>query len=98
MASLTGLIQHIVQQVIQASKLCDVCYGTVKSTEPLEVELEQTMLDLPEECLILTDSVKRRVENAGDAEIVVQHNLKKGDKVAMIRAAGGQQFLIISVV
>ena len=82
MASLTGLIQHIVQQVIQASKLCDVCYGTVKKTNPLQIELEQTMLDLPSECLIQTTAVKGQ--------------LSKDDKVVMIRAAGGQQFVILS--
>lgn len=84
MASLVGLIQHIAQQVIQASKLCDVCYGTVKKANPLEIELEQTMLDLPTECLVQTSAVKGQ--------------LGKDDKVVMIRAAGGQQFVVLSKV
>lgn len=84
MASLVGLIQRIVQDVIQASKLCDICYGTVKAKDPLEVEIEQTMLDLPSECLVRTSTVKGQME--------------VGDKVVMIRAAGGQQFVILSKV
>lgn len=82
--SITAVIQKIVQECIEASKLCNIAYGTVQSTNPLEIELEQTMLALPADVLVLTDTV------TGD------NALEKGDKVTMIRAAGGQQYVILS--
>ena len=82
--SLTGEIQRIVQECVEALKVCNIAYGTVQSTNPLEVELEQTMMALPEEVLVLTDTV------TGD------NALSKGDKVIMIRATGGQQYVILS--
>lgn len=83
-ASIVSEIQRIVKSCIESLKVCNIAYGTVQNTDPLEVELEQTMLDLPEDCLVLTDTVK------GD------NALKKGDKVIMIRATGGQQYVILS--
>ena len=83
-ASIVSEIQRIVKSCIESQKVCNIAYGTVQGTDPLEVELEQTMLDLPEECLVLTDTV------TGD------NALEKGDKVIMIRATGGQQYVILS--
>lgn len=82
--SIVSEIQKIVKSCVESLKVCNIAYGTVQDTNPLEVELEQTMLDLPEECLVLTDTV------AGD------NALEKGDKVIMIRATGGQQYVILS--
>lgn len=82
--SIVSEIQKIVKSCVESLKVCNIAYGTVQGTNPLEVELEQTMLDLPEECLVLTDTV------TGD------NALEKGDKVIMIRATGGQQYVILS--
>ena len=92
----------IIQNVIKGMKLADVSYGKVRRENPLEIELEQTMLPISGEALVLTDSVKKRIEyvdNREDGSIVeVQHNLKAGDRVVMMRAAGGQTYVVLSKV
>lgn len=89
-------IQKLVLGVINAQKLTTVVYGTVLSTNPLEVQIDQK-LTLREEHLKLTRAVMdHEVEmsvNGGTKQIYKVYNgLKQGDKV---RVHGGQQFLII---
>lgn len=92
-------IQKLVLGVINAQKLTTVVYGTVLSTNPLEVQIDQK-LTLREEHLKLTRAVMdHEVEmsvNGGTKQIYKVYNgLKQGDKVTMFRVHGGQQFLII---
>lgn len=92
-------IQKLVLGVINAQKLTTVVYGTVLSTNPLEVQIDQK-LTLREEHLKLTRTVMdHEVEmsvNGGTKQIYKVYNgLKQGDKVTMFRVHGGQQFLII---
>lgn len=98
--SLTQQIKLIVQNTVEGMKLADVVFGTVKKISPLEIELQQTMLSLRTGNLILTDSVKKRTEYLEDdmtrEKVEVQHDLKIGDKVIMMRAAGGQQYVVLS--
>lgn len=97
---LTQEIQLIVQNVVKGMKLADVSYGKVTKESPLEIELEQTMLPLRGGNLVLTDSVKKRIENVDNREdgsiVEVQHDLKVGDRVVMLRAAGGQTYVVLS--
>lgn len=100
--TLAQRIQLIVQNTVRGMKLADVSFGTVSKIAPLEVELEQTMLPLSAENLILTDSVKKRTEHIADdvkrETVEVQHDLKTGDKVVMMREAGGQRYVVLSKV
>ena len=57
MANLVELIQQIVKNNNDASSLADVIFGTVTSTSPLKIVVEQK-LELTEEFLILTKNVK----------------------------------------
>lgn len=100
--SLAQEIQLIVQNVIKGMKLADVSYGKVTKKNPLEIELDQTMLPLGSGNLVLTDGVKKRVEyvdkREGGSIVEVQHNLETGDRVIMLRAAGGQTYIVLSKV
>ena len=57
MANLVETIQEIVKNTNKASDLTSVFYGTVTSTSPLKILVEQK-LELTEEFLILTKNVK----------------------------------------
>lgn len=51
------LIRKIISEFLTNAKLTDMEVGTVTSIEPLEIQLIQTMLPLPRECLYLTGNV-----------------------------------------
>lgn len=57
MAELIDVLQKITGNVMNNAGLTDLVIGTVTKTSPLEVTLVSTMLPLPAEVLILTESV-----------------------------------------
>lgn len=82
----------------------DIAFGEVVQENPLEVMLEQRLL-LPAEVLVLTEAVIGEAvrlegedypEYAGRKVYAVRHNLSLGDKVLMMRAAGGQMWVVLS--
>lgn len=81
----------------------DFCMGTVVRKEPLMIRLEAGM-ELTAEFLILTDNVLEWEEtgtiNIGSGEweqyrMKRDKRLKAGEKVALLRAADGQQYLVL---
>ena len=85
-------IQKIIQNNEEARKPTDLAVGTVVSINPLSVSTNANMPPVPEQALILTDSVKRRVVSG----IEVQSDLDVGDGVIMLRVMRGQKFIILS--
>ena len=81
MTDILKLIKKIAIDAVNSQKLTDIVYGTVISTSPLKVQIDQKLI-LEEVHLKLTQVVK-------------DYGLIQGDKVTMIRASGGQQYLII---
>lgn len=81
-SNLVQLIKQIAFEAVEAAKPCDYTIGTVINTSPLKIKVSQTM-ELEEYFLDLTKNVTE--ENA----------LKKGDKVLMLRKAGGQKYAVI---
>ncbi|MGE7916334.1 DUF2577 domain-containing protein [Lysinibacillus xylanilyticus] len=81
MTDILKLIKKIAIDAVNSQKLTDIVYGTVISTSPLKVQIDQKLI-LEEVHLKLTQAVK-------------DSGLIQGDKVTMIRAHGGQQYLII---
>ena len=99
MSELIGVIQQIVQNVIQAMNLTDKATGTVLSIDPLSVQVDMNMPPLPDAAILLTDAVKERVAPVQGGEggtVVVAEGLKPGDKVLMLRVQRGQQYIILS--
>ncbi|MFJ8090838.1 DUF2577 domain-containing protein [Lysinibacillus sp. NPDC095746] len=100
MTDILKLIKRITLDAVNSQKLSDIVYGTVISENPLKVQIDQK-LTLDEAHLKLTKAVKdHEVEmsiGSGSMQIYTVYNgLLKGDKVTMIRAQGGQQYLIIN--
>lgn len=82
--SMVDLIKKMSEQAQGAQNPVALLYGTVSKASPIEIEIHQK--------LILTKDFLSMTKTAAD------ENLIKGDKVALIRMQGGQQFLVIDKV
>ena len=99
--SLLGVIQTIIQEDMQGSKLTDLCFGTVAKASPLTISIEGSALIIPEVALTLTDAVVARSVNITDsngdtATVPLSTALQVGDRVVMLRCAKGQRFIVLS--
>lgn len=85
----------------------DFCIGTVTAAEPLCIRLEEG-LELTEPFLVLTEAVleweetgciRTWTDTEGDRwsyyRMIRDRKLKTGEAVALLRAAGGQQYLVL---
>lgn len=97
-SNLVQLIKRIAVEAVLASKPCDYTIGTVTSASPLKIKVSQT-LELEEDFLHLarsvTDYETEITSNHTHKKIVIHSALKKGEKVLMIRKAGGQDYIVI---
>lgn len=91
------LIKQAALDAVTASKPMTTCFGTVTSTSPLKISVDQKMT-LGQKQLILTRNVtdftatitiNNNVEN-----ITIHNGLGVGDKVILTRMQGGQKFII----
>lgn len=78
-----------------------IMYGTVTSAKPLKVNVDQRF-QLDSDFLIRGRNVtdyETDITIDGVTKLATIHNgLKSGDKIVLLRAQGGQQFLIIDKV
>lgn len=85
----------------------DFCIGTVTAEAPLCIRLEEGM-ELSEPFLVLTEEVQTweetgRIRTWSEREgldwlhyrMIRERGLKNGETVALLRAAGGQQYLVL---
>lgn len=102
MPNLVQVIKKAAVEAVEASKPAKFVYGTVKKIAPLEIALEQKVT-LTSEFLTLSSKVKDytvdvTIETELSTEkgkITVHNSLKVGDKVIMLRDAGGQNFYVM---
>lgn len=108
MSNLLQVIKQAAMDAVEASDPSDFLFGTVKSSSPLVINLEQK-LDLTSGFLLLTSNVrdyevKITVDmNTDDGEhsvtgeqtITVHNGLKTGDKVILIKQKGGQKYIVL---
>ena len=86
MLSSNSLMQTLKQaavEAVEANKPCAIVFGIVKSTAPLSITIDQK-LTLANPFLVVTQSAKA--------------TLSAGDRGAMTRVQGGQQYLVIDKV
>ncbi|HFL2599875.1 TPA: DUF2577 domain-containing protein [Clostridioides difficile] len=79
---LLQIIKKAAMDAVETSNPMRVVFGTIESTSPLKVKIEQK-LSIGEIFLIQADTFKRYTDK------------KIGDKVVLIRMQGGQQYLIL---
>lgn len=81
-----------------ANEYADVVFGTVVSTNPLNIQLSEKIV-LTDAFLIISNTLgtyKLKTTIDGEnKEITVHNELESGDKVTMIRLDGGQQFYVL---
>lgn len=98
-------VKLLAYDVLQQENLTDICYGTVTETEPLKIVLKQK-LELTESFLVLSQNVIKHTinysmrrkdsdENWVQYEMIVEKQLKKGERVILIKMTGGQRYVVI---
>lgn len=98
MTDILKIIKKIAVDAVNSQKPVNVIYGTVISTNPLRVQIDQKLI-LESEHLKLTKAV---IDHTVDMTVnglrqtyTIHNGFKKGDRVTMLRAQGGQQYLVI---
>lgn len=76
---LLAVIKQAAMDAVKASKPADVVYGTIISTNPLTVQLDQKTF-LTEDFLIITNEIREK--------------LKQGP-IVLIQQQGGQRFAVL---
>ena len=97
-ANLVQLIKKISMDAVNAGKPCDYRTGVVTRVDPLHIKVSNSLV-LEEEFLRLARNVTDyEVEIKLDGTVKkcqIKNGLKKGEKVLMMRKAGGQEFAVI---
>lgn len=99
---LIALIKQAAMDAFNASKPTNIVRGTVVSVTPLKIQVSQ-MQTLESDFLVVPDYLTdKKVDvtvnwqyETGKKSMTTHNSLKKGDKVFMLRAAGGQEFYVI---
>ena len=78
---LIDIINKIIQQNTEAQKMTNLAIGTVTELSPLAITTNANLPPIPEEAIILTDSVKKRIVRAtgagtgtGTGEVTTSHD------------------------
>lgn len=95
---LVRMIKKAAVDAVNASKPVAVVYGKVTAENPLKIQIDQK-LTLSQAQLVLTESVTDREIKLKSGEYTytytIDGHLKTGEKVVMLRCAGGQQYIVI---
>lgn len=94
MMALLKVIKEAGLGAVEAGKPVAVVFGTVIRTAPLLVNVEQR-LQLPEELLIIPESLTEYKLVIAGEEYVIRKGLKAGDQVLMMRMQGGQRYALL---
>lgn len=104
---LKDVLQQMISQTLQASSPTDLIVGTVTQSNPLEISINSHMAPLKSPVLSLTWPVIQHtvslptvyipdVGNINLGSVTITEGLKTGDKVTLLRAHGGQKFVVLS--
>ena len=97
-SNLVQLIKQIAVEAVEAGKPCDYRVGTVVKENPLNIKvsnsivLEEDFLHLPRN---VTDFEMELEIDGTIHNCKVKNRLKKGEKVLMLRKAGGQEYTVV---
>lgn len=103
MPSMLEIIKRASLDAVESTDPTRVVYGLVESASPLSILVDQR-LSLSEEFLTLTRNVSKyttKISMPKDSEFIeaeIDNSLKAGDKVVLIQAQGGQDFIVLDKV
>lgn len=95
MVSTIQLIKQAAKDAVDASNPVGIFYGTITSTAPLQVEVDQRFT-LTEEFLELTKATKElKVPVDGGGYYTLRRKLEQGDRVILLRVQGGAKYIVL---
>lgn len=98
---LVEVIKKIVIETMNTNYPLTMMYGTVISTSPLKINVEQKMV-LESSFLILTRNVTNYSASVNidgqNRTVTIPNALKRGDNVILLREQGGQKFVVMDKV
>ncbi len=89
-------LQSIIIDTVKAMDLLDTGYATVVSASPLTLKIQATQLIVTEPVAVLTDNVRHKAVTVQGENIVINPGLRAGDKVLVMKANAGQNYIVIS--
>jgi hypothetical protein len=95
---LTDSIKRIALNAVENSAPCDVLYGLVTSTNPLEILVDQRFLLTNDNVILssLVQNIEIDAEIDGeDKNITLNLGLKVNEKVIILRKSSGQKFIVL---
>lgn len=96
---LIDTVKSIVQNTVNAMDLLNIGYATVVSVSPLTLKIQATQLPpISEPVVVLTDNVTYRAITVQGETVIINPGLKPGDKVLVLKANAGQNYIVISKV
>lgn len=98
MPDIVSSIKKMALDAVETSKPMQIQYGTVVSTDPLQIKLNQKLF-IGMESLILTSNVMDHEIQSIIGGIPQTVMLKKapaqGEKIILLREQGGQKYLVL---
>ena len=94
MASLNDVIKRIAREQMEAAQPAAVMYGTVTSTNPLEVNVDQR-LPLSADFLVVPEHMTAYSVTVCSQTIEIRRGLEAGDRVILLRCPGGREYVIV---
>lgn len=91
-------LKSIINDTVKAMDLLDTGYATVVSTTPLTLKIQATQLIVAEPVAVLTDSLRYRAVTVQGETVIINPGIKAGDKVLVLKANYGQNYIAMSKV
>ena len=89
-------LQTAIKNCVSAMDMLDIGYATVTSSAPLALTIQATQLAVTEPVAVMTDNVRYRDVVVQGQTVVINPGLKAGDGVLVLKANGGQNYIVIS--
>lgn len=94
-----GLIKSAAVAAVQAADLLEIRYGTVTSESPLQISVDTKMPLEPAQLILTRNVTNHELEMSVNGGIkqryTVFNQLKKDEKVIMLRMQGGGKYIVL---
>ncbi|MFQ7553494.1 MAG: DUF2577 family protein [Blautia marasmi] len=97
MSEIINSLQIMIQNCVRAMGLLDAGYATVISSSPLTLKIQASQLEVKEPVAIMVRMCATGSNRAG-RKIIINHGLAAGDKVLVLKANSGQNYIVIAKV
>ena len=91
-------LKSIINDTVKAMDLLDTGYATVVSISPLTLKIQATQLTVIEPVVVITDNLRYKTVTVQGETVVINPGLRAGDKVLVMKANSGQNYIVISKV